>query len=581
MKKSSTLKKARLLKEPRNIELERLRVKILDAIRFSRRFWMTYRENTFGIASILNLIYKKSFFEVLFFTNKDVMEKGLPLLKIYTPIEEEIDFNEIIVEPDFDEDGLISPSIIIGRMRKLIRREFQKHLALLENETKLIDEKFENYVIDNNPYHREIRISFPYFVLELNVNFENYPLIPSLSFSKTLLKVLKVREFNEEEIIKNWNEVNPPHIYQLIEKVGELVSRSLKIDLLRENSQYLVIKNLSIDGSIKNVSFKIHRGKSIGIIFEDERLKNVSHDYDILNLFQAISGSYSDFSGTIEIFGTPIQLLEKKEKERIFILPQAYESKILNMKIKKAIYYGINIKEIIEQKKSILNQILKKAGITPRLDEIMSDLFAKAAMRMIFKKRAYINSALEVTGLLNKKNKRFSKLTQLEFLLFSIGRALLQSPSIITFLIPLIILDRLEYEKFNNYIEKIKKEFRVILVFHGPEGIVSNCDQILTISKGESKIGTYNKLIEELPQSGEIITIELNNPDENLIKKLFKFEEIAKIREERKNEKYKLFLNSDPNQMVIRLTELFGQYLFSFKRHKASLGDYLEFFEST
>jgi len=522
LKKSNTLKKARLLKEPENIELERLRLKILDAIRFSRRFWMTYRENTFGIASILNLIYKKSFFEVLFFTNKDVMEKGLPLLKIYTPIEEEIDFNEIIVEPDFDEDGLISPSKIIGRMRKLIRREFQKHLALLENETKLIDEKFENYVIDNNPYHREIRISFPYFVLELNVNFENYP-----------------------------------------------------------NSQYLVIKNLSIDSSIKNVSFKIHRGKSIGIIFEDERLKNVSHDYDILNLFQAISGSYSDFSGTIEIFGTPIQLLKKKEKERIFILPQAYESKILNMKIKKAIYYGINIKEIIEQKKSILNKILKKAGITPSLDEIMSDLFAKAAMRMIFKKRAYINSALEVTGLLNKKNKRFSKLTQLEFLLFSIGRALLQSPSIITFLIPLIILDRLEYEKFNNYIEKIKKEFRVILVFHGPEGIVSNCDQILTISKGESKIGTYNKLIEELPQSGEILTIELNNPDENLIKKLFKFEEIAKIREERKNEKYKLFLNSDPNQMVIRLTELFGQYLFSFKRHKASLGDYLEFFEST
>ncbi len=581
MKNSSALKKAKLMEEPRNIELERLRLKILDAIRFSRRFWMTYRENTFGIASILNLIYKKSFFEVLFFTNKDVMEKGVPLLEIYTPIEEEIDFNEIIVEPDFDEDGLVSPSKIIGRMRKLIRREFQKHLALLETEAKLIDEKFENYVIDNNPYHKEIRISFPYFVIELKVNFENYPLIPSFSFSKTLLKVLKEREFNEEEIIKNWNEINPPHIYQLIEKVCELVSRRLKIDLLREHSQYLVIKNLSINDSIKNVSFKIHKGKSIGIIFEDEHLKNVSHDYDILNLFQAISGSYSDFSGTIEIFGTPIQLLEKKEKESIFILPQAYESKILNMKIKKAIYYGINIKEIIEQKKSILNQILKKAGITPSLDEIMSDLFAKAAMRMIFKKRAYINSALEVTGLLNKKNKRFSKLTQLEFLLFSIGRALLQSPSIITFLIPLIILDRLEYEKFNNYIEKIKKEFRVILVFHGPEGIVSNCDQILTISKDESKIGTYNKLIEELPQSGEIITIELNHPDEKLIKKLFKFEEIAKIREERKNEKYKLYLNSDPNQMVIRLTELFGQYLFSFKRYKASLGDYLEFFENT
>ncbi|MFX1572480.1 MAG: hypothetical protein ACFFB0_07000 [Promethearchaeota archaeon] len=581
MKNSSALKRAKLLKEHRNIELERLRLKILDAIRFSRRFWMTYRENTFGIASILNLIYKKSFFEVLFFTNKDVMEKGVPLLKIYTPIEDEIDFNELIVEPDFDDDGLVSPSKIIGRMRKLIRREFQKHLALLDNEANLIDERFENYIIDNNPYHREIRISYPYFVIELKVNFENYPLVPSLTFSKTLLKVLKERELNEEEIIKSWNEVNPPHIYQLIEKLCELVSRRLKIDQLNEDSQYLVINNLSIDESIKNVSFKIHKGKSIGIIFEDEHLKNVSHDYDILNLFQVISGSYSDFSGTVEIFGIPIQSLGKKEKKSIFILPQAYESKILNMKIKKAIHYGIDIKEIIKQKKSIINQILKQAGITPKLDEVMSDLFAKAVMRMIFKKRAFINSALEDTGLLNKKNKKFSRVTQLEFLLFSIGRALLQSPSIIMFLIPLIILDRLEYEKFNNYIEKIKKEFRVILLFHGPEGIVSNCDQILTIRKDESKIGTYNRLIEELPQSGEIITIELNNPDRNLIKKLFKFEEIAKIKEERKNEKYKLFLKSDPNKMVIRIIELFGQYLYSFKRHKASLGDYLEFFEGT
>ncbi|MFX1503289.1 MAG: hypothetical protein ACFFDH_20170, partial [Promethearchaeota archaeon] len=68
--KSSKIKKIKLLKDPRTIELERLRLKILDAVRFSKRFWMTYRENTFGIASILNLIYKKSFIEVLFFTNQ-------------------------------------------------------------------------------------------------------------------------------------------------------------------------------------------------------------------------------------------------------------------------------------------------------------------------------------------------------------------------------------------------------------------------------------------------------------------------------------------------------------------------------
>ena len=31
--------------------------------------------------------------------------------------------------------------------------------------------------------------------------------------------------------------------------------------------------------------------------------------------------------------------------------------------------------------------------------------------------------------------------------------------------------------------------------------------------------------------------------------------------------------------MIIRFTELFGQYLFSFKKYKATLEDYKEFFE--
>ena len=129
------------MKSSREEELEHLSQKILKAIRFSKRFWMTYREDTFGISSIINLIYKKSFIEVLFFTNSDVIQKGVPLLKIYTPIEDEIDFNEILFEPDLDEEGMIDPTKILQRMRRLIRVEFLKHLEVLNSEVKLIDEK--------------------------------------------------------------------------------------------------------------------------------------------------------------------------------------------------------------------------------------------------------------------------------------------------------------------------------------------------------------------------------------------------------------------------------------------------------
>ncbi|MFX1567607.1 MAG: hypothetical protein ACFFCV_04475 [Promethearchaeota archaeon] len=574
----SQVKKTDKFKNSRDVELERLRLKILDAVRYSKRFWMTYREKTFGIASILNLVYKRSFFEVLFFTNRDVIEKGVPLLKIYTPSEDEIDFGEIIVDPDFDDDGLVSPRKIIARMRKLIRSEFQKHLKRLDKEIELVDLKYENYPIDNNPYYREVRISFNFFTIELEINFEKYPLLPSYSFSKTLLKIISEREFNEEDIIRNWNEQNPPHLYQLIETIHEIVINKLKFDKIGVNSQHLILSNVSIENNISNVSFSIHRGKSIGILYDESLLYDEQHRFNLFYLLWAISGNYPEYSGKIEIFGRNILLLSKDELDKIFILPAAYDSKINNMKIKKAIKYKTNLKEILKDRKTKLDKMLKSAGFTQKIDQIMGDLFLAAPMR-ISRTKSYIKKALEVTGLLNKKNKVYSKLTQLEIVLFSIAKTLIQFPTIIMFLIPNEILNRLEYEKFNSYIEKIKKEFHVILIFCGPEGVISGCDQILTFKKQESKIESFENLIKELPRSGEIITVELNNPDNAMIKKLYDLDEIAKIQEERKNERYKIFLKDDPRKIILKLTELFGSSLFNFKRSKANLGDYVEFFE--
>ncbi|MFX0059098.1 MAG: hypothetical protein ACFE85_12680 [Candidatus Hodarchaeota archaeon] len=566
------------MKNSRDTELERLRLKILDAIRFSRRFWMTYRENTFGIASILNLIYKRSFIEVLFFTNKDVLEKGVPLLKIYTPLEKELDFNEIIVEPDFDEDGLISPTKIVSKMRKLIRREFQRHLSLLETEVDLIEDRYENYPIENIPYNRKIITYFPNFAIELNINFENYPLPPYFSFSKRLSKIIGEREFNQDEIIQNWDELNPSHIYEIIDRLCNRVSEKLKIKPLKENSQHLVLSSVSVLEDIKSISFKIHRGKSLGILFKEEEIFEVDFRKALLNLFEAIAGTESNFSGKIEIFGRHIQLLLKNEKRRIFILPEGYNVKIANMKIKKAIRYGLNIGEFIKNKKFALDKALKEAELTPKIDEIMGDILVKVPVRFRPKIR-YIKDALSVCGLLSKKNKKFSELNPLEFLMFTIARALLQDPLIIMFIIPLGILGRLEFEKFNNYMNRIKQKYHVILLFHGPEGIISQCDKVLTITEKVSRIGSFDDLIKELPREGDVITIELDNPDEMLIRKIYEFDQISLVIEERKNEKYRLYIKSNPNKLIVELIELFGPHLFNFKRSKASLGDYLEFLE--
>jgi len=564
------------LKNSREIELELLRLKILDAIRVSKRFWMTYREHTFGIASIIDLIYKKSFIEVLFFTNSDVVENGVPLLKIYTPIEDEIDFSEIVFNPDFDEDGFINPLKIIRRMRRLIRQEFQKRLEILDYEVELIDNKFENYQIKNNPYYREIRISYPNFATKLKIKFEKYPILPSFSFSRSLSRIITERKFNEEEIIRNWDIEKPPHVLEIIEKICEIISKQANLEPLKENSQYLVLNAVSVGEAINNLSFKIHRGKSIGVMYDEEYLNNVDHRLDLLNLFETIAGLQLDFTGSIEIFGNPIKSLSKKEKEKIFLLPPAYDSIITNMKVKKAIQYKIKLNEIYKERKNVFNAILKDAGLGQSIDEIIEDLISETTYKFNRKKQ-FLKNVLEVTGMLNKKNKKFSKLTPLEYLLFSIARALVQAPTIIMFSIPYGILGKFEYEKFNNYIDKIKQEFHVIMIFHGSEEVVLKCDQILTITKRASKIGAFKDYLKELPQYGEIVTIELNDPEESLIRKLKDIEEIEVIIEERKNEKYKIFLKSNTNNVIVKITELFGPCLQCFKKSTASIGEYLEF----
>ena len=566
------------MKESRSSELEVLKIKILDAIKTSKQFWMTFREGTYGLASIINLIYKKSYIEVLFFPHTDI-QSGIPELKIYSPLGDEVNFDEIIINPDIDEDGFISPQKIIQRMRRLLQKEFRERIARLEYELSLIDERYENYIINNNPYDREIRISYKDFTIPLRIDFNKYPALPLISFSKMLSKIISEREISENIIIRKWDVNNPPHVISIINIVSDIISKRLKLPLLEENSQQLIVENVSIGKSINSLSFKVHRGTSIGILNDEELMEDAEYQLDLLNLFEAIAGNNPDFSGSISIFNEQISEVNPKTKKKLFVLPQAFDTRITNLKIRKALLSNINMEEIVLDRKKIFEETLKEAGIYQRFDELIKSYYEERPIPLLRTKKEIINNTLEATGLFIKTHKKFNDLTPLEFLLFSIAYALAQDAIIIMFSIPLGILDKLEYEKFNNYMEKIKRDFHIILIFHGPEEIISKCDKILTITKNATKIGTFEDYIEELPQFGEILTIELNNPNPSHLSQLKELNEIDIIIEERKNEKYRIFLKMNTKDVIIKITELLGSSLFSFRRRIATIKDYLEFTE--
>ena len=591
----------------REIELILLKSKIIDAIRFSERYWMIFKEGTFGIATIIDLIYKRSYIEVLFFTNREVLNKGIPLVKIYSPSATQFDFNEVLINPDFDEDGTISPIKVIARLNELIEKELVYHLDVLEKEVQLIDEKFENYSISDNPYFRKILLHFPDYVVKLRINFENYPDLPNLSEKKQLVikrfkepltetikeklldmymitpleklgeeikifdekqeliierqsetliskafnkfelllnetyginirkvndidHIIKENDFNSMDLIKNWNLENPPHIVDLIESIVNV----------KDNSQDVILNDVSITDTIQNISFKVHRGQSLGIYFDPSELELTGNDSGIYKLFDTISGKNTDFSGEISIFGETSQLTNLNGIEGVYLASGDIDPRIEHNSIHKAILHNIHIKG----KRKNKNILLKKA--------------------------------LEATGLLNRKREKLFKLSKLDRILFTISRALLTLQQVILIKLPLTGISRLEGEQINRLIQNIKRKFHTVLIIHGPKEIISKCDQIITIKKNQVEIGTLKYFISKMPQSGDLVTIELDNPSKDTLAKMRAIKSALFI-EERKNEKYKIYcINEHPNIIINKLMGSIGDYIYNYKIHKASLKDYLE-----
>jgi len=591
----------------REIELILLKSKIIDAIRFSERYWMIFKEGTFGIATIIDLIYKRSYIEVLFFTNREVLNKGIPLVKIYSPSATQFDFNEVLINPDFDEDGTISPIKVIARLNELIEKELVYHLDVLEKEVQLIDEKFENYSISDNPYFRKILLHFPDYVVKLRINFENYPDLPNLSEKKQLVikrfkepltetikeklldmymitpleklgeeikifdekqeliiekqsetliskafnkfelllnetyginirkvddidHIIKENDFNSMDLIKNWNLENPPHIVDLIESIVNV----------KDNSQDVILNDVSITDTIQNISFKVHRGQSLGIYFDPSELELTGNDSGIYKLFDTISGKNTDFSGEISIFGETSQLTNLNGIEGVYLASGDIDPRIEHNSIHKAILHNIHIKG----KRKNKNILLKKA--------------------------------LEATGLLNRKREKLFKLSKLDRILFTISRALLTLQQVILIKLPLTGISRLEGEQINRLIQNIKRKFHTVLIIHGPKEIISKCDQIITIKKNQVEIGNLKYFISKMPQSGDLVTIELDNPSKDALAKMRAIKSALFV-EERKNEKYKIYcINEHPNIIINKLMDSIGDYIYNYKIHKASLKDYLE-----
>ncbi|MFX1310605.1 MAG: hypothetical protein ACFE8C_12965, partial [Promethearchaeota archaeon] len=376
------------------------------------------------------------------------------------------------------------------------------------------------------------------------------------------LKFLKETISINLGVFNNWDNENPPHIFEVINSLFEL----------KGGTQHLVLNNISIRDEIKNITFNIHKGQSIGILYDFKQSDTLRASKLIINLFTKITGNKSISSGDIKLFGKHVQLATTEEFEKVVIASHLLDSKMLNMTIKKAVQYDIRIKPKWKVRKRVFIRKAKSPGLLSKIDELRS-LPPKYKT-----KKGFINYALEATGLLNRKKVKVSKLSTIERLYLSISRALLKFPDIIMFSVPPGELERIQGENFNDFMNRIKKKFHVVLIIHGRKNIVSNCDKIINVYENIAELGTTKDFISKIPHSGEIITIELNNPTKEALKNMFEIKSAAFITE-RVNEKYKIFTKENPDQLIIKLMKTIGPYLYNYKKKKATIGEYLEFLE--
>ncbi|MBD3350801.1 MAG: hypothetical protein GF364_04865 [Candidatus Lokiarchaeota archaeon] len=541
----------RMRTKPISKELNHLRKKIMDAIVFSESFWLMYKQHTFGMAGFLDLNYKKSYIEILFFTPQQAKRRNGRVLQINSPLLRELNFRKIFEKPDIDSDGYVNPLEILKRIQDMVKNEIQAYLFILDNQVRKLNEEYENYPVNNNPYIRKIFIYFEHLKFSFTIDFQIFPKRPKLRFSDRLNKVLDEKEFLKKSVMKDWSEDTPFSIPYIIDELMNEIVR--KIDKIKDqawnsDTQQLIFNRAVINNDIPEISLRIHRGETMGIIYNQESTKKEREN--ITQIYRTIAGTQQPYSGNIKFFGKNVSSDPNNPDSGVFIVSSTIEPRLENKKLGKA--------------------ISKNIRITTSLEDISW-------------KRKIVDEVLEISALNNKKDIIVSNLSVIDRIKFSIGRALLQSPQIIMFDIPQGSLERLEMAQFNSYLKRVTSRFHTILIVHGPKQIVANCDKILNIAQDKANSGSIDDLVLQIPQSGEVIIIELNNINPDALNKniLSSILEDAVIIEVRENEKFKIFSRENPDELIIRLMRMIGPFMYNFKRFKPSLAEYLEFTEAT
>jgi len=168
--------------------------------------------------------------------------------------------------------------------------------------------------------------------------------------------------------------------------------------------------------------------------------------------------------------------------------------------------------------------IRKKLGYLPENNPLYLDMYIKEYLEFIAnihklqKPKARVLEMLEITGLVNEKNKKIGALSKGYRQRVGIAQALIHDPEVLILDEPTSGLDPIQLEEVRNLIKSIGKEKTVMLSTHIMQEVEAVCDRAIIISNGhivaDGKVNEINSSIKK----SQLIIVEFDREviEENL-----------------------------------------------------------------
>ncbi|MHA1230500.1 MAG: hypothetical protein ACTSPQ_07625 [Candidatus Helarchaeota archaeon] len=494
-------------------------------------FWTIVKNYMVGVAGYIQEGNSKIYCEVLF--PKEYPQKNaIIIFPKKTPIKVINKYKSII-----ESNKNITPVQIIEELKSIVK-ELPPPGVIFEEDLDLELERISKYYkVSTLKDKYQLKIEFPspesfYYSMELDVH--NYPKSFDITFSKDLERIIGPPD--ELDIIKNWDEKQPLEILEIIDYVNKIL-RTMKESFT--DDQKISVKDLTIivDNKklIDNLNFSIPSGELVGIYSEKSSI--------IKLLFEAFVGK-EDYIGNINIF-----------------------NKSMSDKSIKIVLLDFSDPNILELFNTQPNFTVKKAGEHVKSIELQSE---------------HLNKIFSIAQLDTLKKTKLKDLNTSEMRRLLLSLSVLLLPDLILIYKPEYNLNDTEQKRIWRIIKELNEAYFITMLIYSETQYIKNSNFILIIDNNGKLLdyGTHDRLLSLLP-TDEILILQLNQFTRNDLEIIRSINGIKFIAEERRGEKYRIFVKTPSTNIIKELFNKLGNKIFNLSKDVPSLIDVIYYLRYT